>query len=83
MEAAVQSGLQRFRAVVLTSTTTIAGLLPIAFEQDFQAQFIIPMAVSIAFGLLFATALVLLVVPTLYLILADVSGRRRPSAASE
>lgn len=76
-EAAVQSGLQRFRAVILTSTTTIAGLLPIAFEKDFQAQFIIPMAVSISFGLLFATVLVLLVVPALYLIVYDVQYLHR------
>lgn len=71
LEAATQAGIFRFRAVILTSATTIAGLLPITLEKDFQAQFIIPMAVSISFGLLFATALVLLVVPSLYLILSD------------
>jgi predicted RND superfamily exporter protein len=58
--------------VLLTSITTIAGLLPILLERSFQAQFIIPMAVSICFGLLAATVLTLLYVPALYLIVRDV-----------
>jgi multidrug efflux pump subunit AcrB len=56
----------------LTSITTIAGLLPILLERSFQAQFIIPMAISICFGLLAATLLTLLYVPVLYLIVRDV-----------
>jgi hypothetical protein len=56
----------------LTSITTIAGLLPILLERSFQAQFIIPMAISICFGLLAATVLTLLYVPALYLIVRDI-----------
>jgi multidrug efflux pump subunit AcrB len=70
--AVVESGKVRFRPVLLTSITTIAGLLPILLERSFQAQFIIPMAISICFGLLAATLLTLLYVPALYLIVRDV-----------
>ena len=64
-EALVEAACQRLRAVLLTSLTTIAGLTPLLFETSLQAQFLIPMAVSISFGLAFATFLVLLLVPTL------------------
>lgn len=64
-EAIVEAACQRLRAVMLTSLTTIAGLLPLLFETSLQAQFLIPMAVSISFGLAFATFLVLILVPTL------------------
>ena len=70
--AVVESGKARFRPVLLTSITTIAGLLPILLETSFQAQFLIPMAISICFGLLAATLLTLLFVPALYLIIRDV-----------
>jgi multidrug efflux pump subunit AcrB len=70
--AVVESGKARFRPVLLTSITTIAGLLPILLETSFQAQFLIPMAISICFGLLAATMLTLLYVPALYLIIRDV-----------
>jgi hydrophobic/amphiphilic exporter-1 (mainly G- bacteria), HAE1 family len=74
VEAAVmQSGRARFRPVLLTSVTTIAGLFPLLLERSFQAQFLIPMAVSISFGLLAATVLTLLFVPALYLIIRDIS----------
>ena len=56
----------------LTSITTIAGLTPLMFETSFQAQFLIPMAISIVFGLAFATVLTLVLVPTLYLVLEDI-----------
>jgi multidrug efflux pump subunit AcrB len=69
-QAVHQAGMQRFRPVVLTSATTVAGLLPMMLETSLQAQFLIPMAVSISFGLLFATVLVLLLVPCLYSMLA-------------
>ena len=72
-EAIVEAACQRLRAVLLTSLTTIAGLLPLLFETSLQAQFLIPMAVSISFGLAFATFLVLLLVPTL---LAGLEGAR-------
>jgi multidrug efflux pump subunit AcrB len=62
-EALIEASVQRLRAVLLTSLTTIAGLLPLLFETSLQAQFLIPMAVSIAFGLAFATILVLIVIP--------------------
>lgn len=64
-QALVEASCQRLRAVLLTSLTTIAGLTPLLFETSFQAQFLIPMATSIAFGLAFATLLVLLVIPSL------------------
>ncbi len=71
VDAAVNAGTQRFRAIILTSLTTFMGLLPIVFEKSLQAQFIIPMAISLAFGILFATVITLLLVPALYLILDD------------
>jgi multidrug efflux pump subunit AcrB len=64
-EALVEAACQRLRAVMLTSLTTVAGLTPLLFERSYQAQFLIPMATSIAFGLAFATVLVLLVIPSL------------------
>ena len=72
--AVIESGKVRFRPVMLTSITTIAGLFPLLLERSFQAQFLIPMAISISFGLLFATLLTLLYVPALYLIIIDVKG---------
>jgi len=68
LEAIVDSGRRRFRPVMLTSVTTVAALLPILVERSFQAQVVIPMAASLAFGLLFATVLVLVLVPVLYLL---------------
>lgn len=73
--AVIESGKARFRAVMLTSITTIAGLFPLLLERSFQAQFLIPMAVSISFGLLAATVLTLLYVPALYLIVNDIKNR--------
>jgi multidrug efflux pump subunit AcrB len=61
----------RFRAVMLTSVTTIAGLLPLLSERSLQAQLLIPLACSIVFGLLMSTVLVLVAVPCLYAILDD------------
>jgi len=71
LESARLASRQRFRAIVLTSLTTIAGLLPLLAERSLQAQVLIPLATSIAFGLMASTVLVLLVIPSLYLILAD------------
>lgn len=74
-ETVVQAGKlaarQRFRAVMLTSITTIAGLLPLMAERSLQAQILIPLATSIVFGLMVSTVLVLVVVPSLYAILGD------------
>lgn len=65
-EALLESGQRRFRPILLTSMTTIAGLIPLMLERSFQAQLLIPMACSLAFGLLLATALVLFLVPVFY-----------------
>jgi multidrug efflux pump subunit AcrB len=64
-DALTEAACRRLRAVLLTSLTTIAGLAPLLFETSLQAQFLIPMAAAIAFGLAFATGLVLLVIPVL------------------
>ncbi|MEC8418977.1 MAG: efflux RND transporter permease subunit, partial [Pseudomonadota bacterium] len=74
MEAAISAGTQRFRAIILTSLTTFMGLMPIVFEKSLQAQIVIPMAISLAFGILFATIITLLLVPALYLILNDLKN---------
>ena len=73
-DAIRQAGVQRFRPILLTSLTTFAGLTPLLLERSVQAQFLIPMALSLAFGILFATAVVLVLVPTLYAILEDLRG---------
>ena len=73
-EAVLAGGQQRFRAIILTSVTTVAGLSPILFEKSVQAQFLIPMAISMSFGLMGATILVLVLVPALYLLLHDVQS---------
>lgn len=70
-EAARHASRERFRAVLLTSLTTIAGLLPLLSERSFQAQILIPLAASIVFGLVASTILVLIIVPSLYSILGD------------
>jgi len=72
--AILESGQRRFRPVILTSMTTVAGLLPILTETSLQAQILIPMANSLCFGLILATALVLLLVPTLYRIYGAICG---------
>ncbi|MDP6034890.1 MAG: efflux RND transporter permease subunit [Verrucomicrobiota bacterium] len=73
LEAVRISGVARFRAIWLTSLTTFAGLTPLVFfEKSVQAQFLIPMAVSLGFGVMFATVVTLVLVPSLYMILEDV-----------
>jgi multidrug efflux pump subunit AcrB len=71
-EAITQGGALRFRAIILTSLTTFAGLTPMILERSLQAQFLIPMAVSLGFGVLFATVITLLLIPCGYMILEDV-----------
>lgn len=66
MDAVVQAGRDRFRPIILTSITTFIGLVPIMFERSIQAQFLIPMVVSLAFGVLCATFVTLILVPNLY-----------------
>ncbi|MEZ5305037.1 MAG: efflux RND transporter permease subunit [Verrucomicrobiales bacterium] len=70
-----EAGSKRFRPILLTSLTTFAGLTPMLLETDLQARFLIPMAISLAFGILFATLITLLLVPCVYLILEDFKGR--------
>ena len=65
-QALIEAGERRFRPIMLTSMTTIAGLLPLMTERSFQAQLLIPMAASLAFGLMLATFLVLLLIPVFY-----------------
>ena len=74
IEAAIQSGARRFRAILLTSLTTFFGLIPMVLETSMQAQIVIPMAVSVAFGILFATLITLVLVPSLYVIAGDIKG---------
>ena len=73
-QAIRMSGERRFRPILLTSLTTFAGLTPLIFEKSTQAQFLIPMAVSLGFGILFATLLTLVLIPTFYLILEDIKS---------
>lgn len=63
LESVIQSGVRRFRPIFLTSVTTFVGLVPLIFDPSIQGQFLIPMAVSLAFGVLFATAVTLFLVP--------------------
>ena len=69
--AVIESGTQRFRAIILTSLTTAAGLMPIMLEKSVQAQFVIPMAISLAFGIIFATVITLFLIPCLYVLELD------------
>ena len=69
--AVLDAGCRRFRAITLTSLTTFFGLLPIVLEKSLQAKIVIPMAISLAFGIIFATIITLLLIPCLYLILDD------------
>ena len=70
--AVMRAGPMRFRAVILTSLTTFLGLLPIQMETSIQSQFVKPMAISVAFGVLFATFVTLILVPVLYFIAKDI-----------
>jgi multidrug efflux pump subunit AcrB len=70
-DAVFAAGGRRFRPVLLTSLTTFVGLMPLLFEKSTQAQFLIPMAVSLGFGILFATVITLFLVPVNYLIMED------------
>ena len=72
LEAALAAGPRRFRPILLTSITTFVGLFPLLIERSVQAQFLIPMAISLAYGVLFATLITLILVPTSYLIIEDI-----------
>ncbi|MDQ7051004.1 MAG: efflux RND transporter permease subunit [Enterobacterales bacterium] len=70
-DAVINSGTLRFRAILLTSLTTFFGILPIYFETSLQAQFVIPMAISLGFGIMFATVITLFLIPAVYMIMDD------------
>ncbi|MBQ4845624.1 MULTISPECIES: efflux RND transporter permease subunit [unclassified Pseudoalteromonas] len=73
-QAVVEAGCKRFRAILLTSLTTFIGLVPIITETSLQAQIVIPMAVSLAFGVLFATVITLILIPCQYVVLEDIKA---------
>jgi multidrug efflux pump subunit AcrB len=73
-EAVIQSGTRRFRPILLTSLTTFVGLVPLIFDPSLQAQLLIPMATSLAFGILFATGITLFLIPSAYLAAEDLVG---------
>ena len=77
-EGIARAGIRRFRPILLTSLTTFLGLTPMILERSAQARFLVPMAISLGFGVLASTFIVLLLVPALYLILEDV----RPGAVA-
>nr|VFK63402.1 MAG: AcrB/AcrD/AcrF family protein [Candidatus Kentron sp. TUN] len=82
-EAVRVAGMARFRPILLTSVTTFVGLMPLIFEKSIQAQYLIPMAVSLGFGILFATLLTLFLIPIAYTLLDDLgSGFRSRSESS-
>ncbi|MEN8774811.1 MAG: efflux RND transporter permease subunit, partial [Akkermansiaceae bacterium] len=72
MDAALAAGARRFRPIILTSLTTFAGLVPLLMDQSLQAQFLIPMAVSLGFGILFATGITLFLIPCALLVADDI-----------
>jgi HAE1 family hydrophobic/amphiphilic exporter-1 len=73
-DALIAAGKARFRAILLTTITTVLGLTPLILERSFQAKFLIPMAISIAMGLISATVLILIVLPCVMLIFDDIAG---------
>jgi multidrug efflux pump subunit AcrB len=72
VRAVHEAGLARFRPIILTSLTTFAGLTPLLLEKSMQAKFLVPMAVSLGFGVIFSTVITLVIVPSVYIILEDV-----------
>ncbi len=78
IDAIVKSGARRFRPILLTTLSTFGGLAPMIFETSRQARFMIPMAISVGYGILFATAITLILVPCLYMVIEDLRdlGRR-------
>lgn len=76
-DAVIAAGVRRFRPILLTTVTTFGGLAPMIFETSRQARFMIPMAISLGYGILFATAITLVLVPSLYVIMDDFGRLRR------
>ncbi len=80
-QAVMEAGVRRFRPIILTSLTTFFGLTPMLLETAIQARFLIPMVISLAFGVLFSTVITLVLVPALYLILEDIHSLFRPKSS--
>jgi multidrug efflux pump subunit AcrB len=81
-EAIHQAGIRRFRPIMLTTLTTFGGLAPMIFETSRQARFMIPMAISLGYGILFSTMVTLVLVPCLYMMLNDaIKHVKKPLAA--
>jgi len=78
-EAVREAAIQRFRPILLTTLTTFGGLSPMIFETSRQAKFLIPMAISLGYGIVFATLITLVIVPSVYLIVEDIRGLFFPS----
>jgi len=76
VENVVNAGKRRFRPILMTSLTTFGGLLPMILEQSTQAKFLVPMAVSLAFGVLFTTLVALILVPCVYMVVEDIKRLR-------
>jgi multidrug efflux pump subunit AcrB len=71
-DAIQEAGIRRFRPIILTTLTTFGGLTPIILETSRQAYYLIPMAISLGFGIIFSTSIILVIVPSLYMILEDI-----------
>ncbi|MBT6112916.1 MAG: efflux RND transporter permease subunit, partial [Candidatus Marinimicrobia bacterium] len=74
-QAVLEAGPRRFRPILLTSLTTFFGLFPMLMEKSVQAKFLIPMAISLAFGVLFATVITLIIVPSSYLFIENIKNK--------
>ncbi|MEM6676671.1 MAG: efflux RND transporter permease subunit [Pseudomonadota bacterium] len=81
-EAMMRAGQRRFRPILLTTLTTFGGLAPMIFETSVQARFLVPMAVSLGYGIVFATAIVLFLIPCLYMVLEDLRWLLNPRRAA-
>jgi len=86
-DAVIGAGVRRFRPILLTSLTTFFGLMPMILETSVQAQFLIPMAISLGFGILFSTLITLVLIPALYVVLEDFhalfAGKERKGLAEK
>lgn len=75
-DSIIAAGVRRFRPIILTTVTTFGGLAPMIFESSIQARFMIPMAISLGYGILFATLITLILIPSLYLVLEDLKFKK-------
>jgi multidrug efflux pump subunit AcrB len=80
-DAVHEAGIRRFRPIMITTLTTFGGLTPIILETSQQARNLIPMAISLGFGIIFATSIILLIVPCMYMVLEDLKAWLKPADA--